>query len=418
MKQILADIQREAGDTLGAAVYLGAGDGACLADLASLSCQRKVLVEADPLYVETLNAEAGSGVEIFNALVAASEGDALFHRFTLPFLNGPLPREHFVAFYPRLAIVESITLPTRALSSLLSQLAVAGDASNLLVMDLPSQEEALLASLTHIDTERFSHMLVRTFAADAADDSPEPSFLRHLASLGFDLVAKDAATDPAWPLYRLKKDAVKQSMQQELEKRARLLVTKATQIHQQTEQINALIAERDALATRLATLDCTHSELVTRHTSLVTESEALRSDHSELVTRHSSLVTALDDLQGQHSSLSTLHSSLVAERDDLAARHQQLATEREALQSALTAKSTLLDVLTAGRIAQDKQMEKLLQEQNSLISERDALASRVSDLMSQVEKQEAHVKLIDEEFRKAEGQIDLIKDIFLREAIR
>ena len=397
MQQILTDIQREAGDTLSTVVYLGAGDGACLADLASLSCQRKVLVEADPLYVETLNAEAGSGVEIFNALVAASEGDALFHRFTLPFLNGPLPREHFVAFYPRLAIVESITLPTRALSSLLSQLAIAGDASNLLVMDLPSQEEALLASLTHIDTEPFSHMLVRTFAADAADDSPEPSFLRHLASLGFDLVAKDAATDPAWPLYRLKKDAVKQSMQQELEKRARLLVTKATQIHQQTEQINALTAERDALATRLATLDCTHSELV---------------------TRHSSLVTALDDLQGQHSSLSTLHSSLVAERDDLAARHQQLATEREALQSDLTAKSTLLDVLTAGRIAQDKQMEKLLQEQNSLISERDALASRVSDLMSQVEKQEAHVKLIDEEFRKAEGQIDLIKDIFLREAIR
>jgi hypothetical protein len=376
MKQLLDELKHQTCGAFDTLVYLGAGDSSCLADLDGLNCRRSVLVEADPLNAESLIAQGRPGAEVINAMVSPSDGEVLFHRFTLPLVNGPLPRDKFVHVYPRLELVESVPLPGRTLPPLLHSLFISADTPNLLIIDLPGQEDALLAALTQQQTECFSYVLIRTFSENPTDSSREPASISHLANLGFDLFARDTTTNPAWPTFLLRKDAIKSGMQRELDERARILVAKATQIHQQGEQIAALTAERDTLSARVASLE---------------------SENSDLATRHSSLATALEELQGRHSSLTT---------------------EREALQSELSAKSTLLDVLTKGRIAQDEQMEKLLQEEKNLISERDVLASRVSDLTSQVEKLEAHAKIIDEEFDKAEGQIELIKDIFLREAIR
>ena len=47
-----------------------------------------------------------------------------------------------------------------------------------------------------------------------------------------------------------------------------------------------------------------------------------------------------------------------SERSTLATEHFALATSHSLLATDLAAKSTLLDVLTKGRIAQDEQMEK------------------------------------------------------------
>ena len=75
-------------------------------------------------------------------------------------------------------------------------------------------------------------------------------------------------------------------------------------------------------------------------------------------------------------------------------------------------------MLTKGRIAQDEQMEKILSENKSLLSVRDAAHHRISELEHEVAQLRNRAKLLDEEFGKAEGQLDLIKDIFLRESLR
>jgi len=210
--------------------------------------------------------------------------------------------------------------------------------------------------------------------------------------------------------------------------------------------LSALIAERNTLAnekndldSRLSTLSSEHSTLATRHQALVTshsllatEREALAQQlearssevalaNGELETRARLLVEKATQIHQQGERVSTLES----ERDELATRHQALvtshsllATEREALASDLSAKTTLLDVLTAGRIAQDEQMEKIFSENKSLLSVRDAAHHRISELEHEVAQLRNHAKLLDEEFGKAEGQLDLIKDIFLRESLR
>jgi chromosome segregation ATPase len=123
-------------------------------------------------------------------------------------------------------------------------------------------------------------------------------------------------------------------------------------------------------------------------------------------------------LESELSSLVTSHSSLVAERDELATRHQALATERDALSSDISAKTTLLEVLTAGRVAQDEQLRNMLQEKQTLESQCGSYSARVTDLEKENADFHTHTKFLDEEFGKAEGQIELIKDIFLRESLR
>ena len=124
------------------------------------------------------------------------------------------------------------------------------------------------------------------------------------------------------------------------------------------------------------------------------------------------------ELEAERSALDSRLTALTAKHDELATGNQVLASERDSLYSDLSAKSTLLEVLTQGRIAQDGQMETLLGENKKLATSRDALELRVTELEREVEQLRDRAKLLDEEFGKAEGQLDLIKDIFLREAIR
>jgi DNA repair exonuclease SbcCD ATPase subunit len=406
-------LRNQVKQALDAVVHIGAGANANTAQYEGIDFQRVVLVEANPQACDKLRRIFSPDPRfiIQEAFLADSVRQEELHIYNLDLFSGPHKWEPSEQ-YPRLLREKTLSVQALGLNAFISSLALDREKCHALLLDTPGQEAPLLSSLSRDDLGLFSYILFSSTTMPLQSQSEGlDSATRTLEEKGYRLLKHTKQENPLWPCFMFEADLSKRAFIDELDHRAQLLVAKATQIHQQTEQINALTAERDDLATRLSSLESEHSDLVTRHTSLATEREALQGHHS-------TLDSTLSTLTAEHSELVTRHSSLVAERDDLATRHQQLATEREALQSDLTTKSTLLDVLTAGRIAQDKQMEKLLQEQNSLISERDALASRVSDLMSQVEKLEAHAKLIDEEFDKAEGQIELIKDIFLREAIR
>jgi FkbM family methyltransferase len=448
-------------------VHVGAGADACANDYAAVRPKHVVLIEADSDAYAVLAERFNNSpdVTVIQALVAASAGEVHLRRYTLPSLNAPLGLGRLRELYPRIEEIESIPLQVHLIQEIIGDGRLGS--RNLLILDIPGQEAAILRSAPPDFLGRFSNLIAIT-AAQAWQQGTESAqtTLNTLKESHFELV-RESGNDPAWPQFLLKHDSAKAALKKELEHRARLLVTKATQIHQQTEQIAALTTERDALAARVFSLESENSDLATRHTSLVTTLDELQGHHSSLDTRlstlateHSSLVAERDallaqrnsllqerdalstrvaSLEADHATLTSERSTLTAEHSDLATRHQQLVTaleelqgqhssliaerdalvtEREALQSDLAAKTTLLDVLTKGRMAQDEQMEKLLQEQRTLISERDVLASRVSGLTAQIEKLEAHSKLIDEEFGKAEGQIELIKDIFLRETIR
>jgi len=470
-------------------VHVGSGAGADPADYSTLSPEHAVLIEADPEAHAALaeRFKADPRVTVIQALVAPQNADTSFNRFTLPSLNAPLGLGRLRELYPRIDLVEELRIKSQTLHQLVGE-DVLRD-RNLLVLDIPGQEAALLRALPSDFLRRFSIMAVLT-STESWLEGAEPlgTTLAILKEKQFEL-AREISTDPAWPVILVQRDEAKVRLEEELDRNAGLLSSRAAQIKQQSEQIAILTSERDALATRLAALESQHADLANLHSSVQKEHEELQFNHTSLASLHSALAAERDtlsnrlasletevkgkmqqeldqraqllvakatqieqqtvqvaalssecealtarissleaerhglatrhtSLETEHSDLVTRHSSLVTAFEELQSQHSSLAAERAALHSDLSTKSTLLEVLSKGRIAQDEQVEKLLQERKTLISDRDALASRASALVSQVEKLEARGKLIDEEFGKAEGQIELIKDIFLREAIR
>jgi hypothetical protein len=316
------------------------------------------------------------------------------------------------ALYPKLRVLEVLKPPTTALQVFLENLILPDGGNHLLVIDLPGQEAALLSALPDHSLDRWAWIAIRAAANPPQHAANPVSATRSaMATLHFEAVELGESSDPAWPVLLFRRDPVKAGMQAELENRARLLVQKAAQIHQQSERLTQFEAERTAL---MAESD----ELASRSQALAVESDALRTERTALMAERDELASRSQALAVESDALRTERAALMAERDELATRHQALVTEHEALSSDLAAKSTLLDVLSAGRVAQDEQMGKILSENKSLISVRDAAQQRISELESEVAQLRSHSKLIDEEFGKAEGQLELIKDIFLRETLR
>ena len=455
MNTLLATLAQRDPAPFDSIVHIGCGPYAVLEDYAPLESKHLLLVEADPeAFAELAERHAGSeSVTLVQALVRGGVGEAAFHRYSLPMLNSPLGIGRLREIYPRVELLETLPMQATALAALLSERAPALGERNLLVLDIPGQEAAVFPSLTQAFLEKFEWILVFG-GREPWHDGGEPLKKSAQALAGFFFETIDqSADDPAWPFLLLRRDSAKAEMQAELEKRASLLVEKAAEIHKQSErnkdlesQNAALRTERDTLATeknaldaRLSTLAAEREALDSRLSTLVSERDALSTSlaesKAELEKRASVLAAkateihqqseqnkALESqnatLRGKRDSLASEKQALSAEHSALVTSHQQLATEREALSSDLVAKSTLLDVLTKGRVAQDEQMEKMLQEKQTLLDQCDAHSARIADLEKENADLRAHTKSIDEEFGKAEGQLELIKDIFVREALR
>jgi hypothetical protein len=149
------------------------------------------------------------------------------------------------------------------------------------------------------------------------------------------------------------------------------------QLHQVQEELEEyFLANRKLQESqqKLAALESEHSELVNRHSSLVTA-------FKELESKHSSLVTAFKELESKHSSLVTAFKELESKHSSLVAERDATAKERDALKK------------TA--------------------SER---AIRIAELEAQVADQAERQRQIDEEMAKADGQLEMLKDL-LRPAL-
>ena len=434
MNTLLATLAQRDPAPFDSIVHIGCGPYAGLEDYAPLESKHLLLVEADPeAFAELAERHAGSeSVTLVQALVRGGVGEAAFHRYSLPMLNSPLGIGRLREIYPRVELLETLPMQATALAALLSERAPALGERNLLVLDIPGQEAAVFPSLPQAFLEKFEWILVFG-AREPWHDGGEPLKKTAQALAGFFFETIDhSADDPAWPFLLLRRDSAKVEMQAELEKRASLLVEKGTEIHRQSEQNKnlesqnaTLRGERDSLASEKNALDARLSTLVSERDALST---SLAESKAELEKRASVLAAKATEihqqsdrnkaLESQNATLRIERDALQAQRSTLDSRLSTLSSEHSTLVSERDALSTLLDVLTKGRVAQDEQMEKILQEKQTLLDQCDAHSARIADLEKENADLRAHTKSIDEEFGKAEGQLELIKDIFLREALR
>lgn len=340
-------------------IHVGAGKDAGPSDYSRLHPKCLDLIDADP-EVYALLQERYKGkfnTRVAHALVTPEACRSQLHRFTLPRCNGPLDLGRLRELYPGIERSETMPMQGQALSEVLHQDRLGN--RNLLIFDIPGQEAPVLRALPRELLARFGWVAISA-SAEAWQAGAEPlgATLSALRDRNFEL-ARESGDDPAWPCLLLQYSEVKARTESEMQEMAQLMLVKAAQLQEKSKKIDALALEKNALSGRLASLETEHS--------------------------------------------------------DLGARHSSVVAERDSLSSQLAGKTALVEVLEREKISREEEVQSLARQQESLLSERDFLTGRVSELVARVEQLEAQIRLIDDEFGKAEGQIELIKDIFLRE---
>ncbi len=194
-------------------------------------------------------------------------------------------------------------------------------------------------------------------------------------------------------------------------------------------RIEALVLERDTHAqqsaqrqTQIEALDQTKVALEQEKSALIERSEALANE-----------VAALSQARDEQVKLATERQAKIVELVQQCNTHQAQANEIQVRLDALNQTNTQLTAGNAELVAKldshnkDKsELSKALEEQNhagvrlkkdfeQLQAQLQQQQGRIAELESELSERDARQLMLNEEMIKAEAQIDLIKDVLLRE---
>lgn len=291
-------LSRWPGGSLATIVHLGAGRGAELDGYARLSPGRVVLVEGDADVAIDLrtSARAHRWAEVHAVAVAPESGELAWHRFNVPALNGPAEPLGLSAFYPRLRESDSVQARAVALSEFLQGINLPDHGEHVLVIDLPGQEKALLASLPQAVLGRFAGIVLRGCGVttpglgDAVD-----TVVRQLKSRYFKPIATMADVEPLWPVHLLSFDA-------DAQERDRLQTCVQT-LGDELREAHARQADLDELRRSHEQLQRDQAAAAEREAKLKSELEEARQTASLTVKLQLLRETDLRELQSRYQAV-------------------------------------------------------------------------------------------------------------------
>ena len=193
--------------------------------------------------------------------------------------------------------------------------------------------------------------------------------------------------------------------------------------------IDALTHERDTLAqqaierqTQLDALTQTHTALTQANSALAARQDALQSEVTAITQARdeqaqfaSERLASIDALTHERDTLAQQAAERQTQLDALNQTHTALAEEKSALAAKQDALQSEVTAITHARddqaqLANERKAE--LDRTQSLLKQKEA---RIARLDSEIIERDARQHQLNEEMIKAEAQIDLIKDVLLRE---
>ncbi len=454
-------------------VHFGAGRCRELDAHLALKPQRILLIEADPHLSEILRERSLElpQVSVLGVAVAGQAGPGVLHRYNLPDANSLHPAEGLLRLFQGLRLQERLPLETQLPSSVVAPLDLVGQDDHLLIIDLPGEEFPVLQALQRSGHLALFRHLRLCCGCESLYEGSEPAtrILDWLQEQGFDVVSRDDSQDPDQPCWTLKRSLLKlqnRELAQRCEalegacdeqsklaaerqkavealqaERAGLVKEKATLSAARDEQaklaaerqkaVEALQAEKAGLVKEKASLSAARDEQAKLAAERQKAVEALQSGKAGLVKEKASLSAARDaqaklaaERQKAVEALQSEKAGLVKEKASLsAARDEQakLAAERQKAVEALQAEKAGLVKEKASLSAARDEQAKLVQTKQAEINKQknrlDESQDRIRELESRVAEMDRRQALMNEEMAKTEGQIELIKDLLLRDTL-
>ncbi|MCQ4253823.1 hypothetical protein [Stutzerimonas stutzeri] len=255
-----------------------------------------------------------------------------------------------------------------------------------------SKQSAALAEQTHVATERQAQLDQLT------QEKAELTAAR-------DALAKD-----------------KTALVQARDEQAKLATERQVQLDQLTQEKAELTAARDALAkdktaltqardeqANLATERQVQLDQLTKEKAELTAScDALAKDKTALTQARDEQAKLVTERQAQLDQLTQEKAELTAARDTLAKDKTALTQARDEQAKLAADRKTQLDKITAER----DQLQKSLNENKKAL---EGAKQQIQQLEEEASESLHRQQLLHEELIKAEAQIELIKDLLLRE---
>ena len=412
-------------------IHIGAGGGPAL-QYPYTHIQRLLVVEADGQAHARLQAQLQGHVHchVVQAVVAGKQGEADFFNLSQANESGLCPPEALRSLWPNIKAVRTEKLQATTLQILLAQTQDDPHAFNWAVIDCLPAGELLLGAGGLPD--HWDVLVVRTLKEPPASDNTQahglPALRQHLATRGLEMVGMEEENHPQIVRALFVRNQGQQLVQAKTlhhadkaiwtKERAELTQARDTQtklaLERQTQLATAikaqdeqtkLLHERQAA---LGTLQAQKDQLAKEKNDALAHIEQLAKEKAELtqardtqtklaLERQTQLATAI---KAQDEQVKLLHERQTA-LGTLQAQKDQLAKEKATL-----------------TVARDEQAKLAAECQKALAAlQRDAASQQQRIQQHEAEQRESAMRqqLLQEELIKAEAQIELIKDLLLRE---
>lgn len=445
-------------------VVVGAGDGQRAAAWSSVPALRRDLIEADPQRATLLQRSHGTqpSTQIWPEVVALASGPVTWHRYQPDFLDGVFDARDLRDVFPRLQCQDRQDVDGIGLGDLLARLGVRADAPDdrLLILDVPGARRLLTASAPHPALRGCGRVVLRDLLDpldDVADDIDVP-----LAGLGFTV----EPVAEGWRSYRRDADRMARleleqallsargrcaSLEQQLEQQERdLLDLRATQdrlgreAEQALERAQAAEAAADdirrALTEDLAAARQSAAALQAQVDRLSADLQARTAEQERLAAQERQAVALLAE---RDAALASVRAEGERAARDAAAREAGLKAEcashaaraaaaeaagiaaeddQKALQARCTVATERTQQIERKLAETEATVQTLQRDKQTLTTERDTAQKALQDKTRRVQVLEAEtadlrarLDLMTQEIGRAEGQLDVLKELFVQE---
>ena len=430
MKTLLQQLQQVIREPVGSLVYVGPGKGEMLAFTRRLMPEQVILYESDPENIRKLERDIDAARERLcpYTLVAGNQSQTDLHILNNTRYNSISKPVRILELRSNLKIEKSISVPARRASQVVSELDLSIGRTNLLILNSLGNNLSILKSIQPELLYKFEWMIVTGLQIEDAyaGDMPITEITEYLSGLGFDLNknAGEAIYPNAQVLYKRHPLVLKiisqndslQSLKQEHDEKVKLLAERQSRIEQMTQardgqarlanerqaQIQQFTLERDETAKLLVERQSQIEQLTQGkddQTRLANECQAMI---QQITQDRDETAKLLSERQGQIEQLTQGKDDQTRLANERQSKIMQLAQERDEKTKKILEQQILLD-----------QANKSIFELTSSIEKNAARARELEQTNSELQ---ARHNLMDQEIIRAEAQIDLIKDVLLRDS--
>ncbi|HRQ56901.1 MAG TPA: hypothetical protein PLN31_05750 [Azoarcus taiwanensis] len=418
-------------------VHMGAGRCRELDSHLAAKPTKVLLIEADPQLAEALEARTADlpQVQVTCAALAGERRAAQFQRYNLPDVGSLHAASGLLELFPGLRTLQRIAVETTPAPELIGPLRLDAAQENLLVVDVPAEELPVLQALQQAEQlHLFRHLHVHCGRESLYERSqPASSVVQWLRDQGFDLIDEDDSNDPDRPRLIMQRNALA------LQNRA--LSSQLVELRRELEEV---AAARDANAklvedntAQIEQLSRSQGEAAGRVEALLKQLKIAQADAANLKAECGRQVEQIKEQADEIAQLTKSRDQAMAHTEALKKRLEstelelnKVATERDQHVKHLTdqfaSERAQLEHVAAALKEELNQSKKLVEERTKQLSDVTAaktVAEKLADTLQQkvkrLETENAEItarqRMMNEELVKGEAQIELIKDLLLRE---